>query len=89
MSFAFGIGIGTQNNQGEWLEVYNLLHEMRATGVISPDTMRPHHKSMYKAAKRELGMVKLRTSTKKYTKAGKRKKWVPPVAGKKKKAGAR
>jgi len=22
MSFAFGIGIGTQNNQGEWLEVY-------------------------------------------------------------------
>ncbi len=22
MSFAFGIGIGTQNNQGEWLEVF-------------------------------------------------------------------
>src|SRR5690554_5375892 len=22
MSFAFGIGIGSQNNQGEWLEVY-------------------------------------------------------------------
>ncbi|KXS52868.1 MAG: hypothetical protein AWU57_2756, partial [Marinobacter sp. T13-3] len=22
MSFAFGIGIGTQNKQGEWLEVF-------------------------------------------------------------------
>ncbi len=31
MSFAFGIGIGTQNNQGEWLEVFY------QQPVISPD----------------------------------------------------
>ncbi len=31
MSFAFGIGIGTQNNQGEWLEVYY------QQPVITPD----------------------------------------------------
>ena len=32
MSFAFGIGIGTQNNQGEWLEVYY------PQPLITPDT---------------------------------------------------
>ena len=31
MSFAFGIGIGTQNNQGEWLEVFY------QQPVITPD----------------------------------------------------
>jgi 2,3,4,5-tetrahydropyridine-2-carboxylate N-succinyltransferase len=33
MSFAFGIGIGTQNNQGEWLEVFY------QQPVLSPDSV--------------------------------------------------
>ena len=33
MSFAFGIGIGTQNNQGEWLEVECRPHTLLSCGA--------------------------------------------------------
>ena len=47
-----------RNGAGEWDQVHSLLFEMRAEGIISVETMRPYHRSLWKQAKRELGFFK-------------------------------
>ena len=40
----------------DWTRVHELLYQMRGSGLTSPDTFTPWHRSLWKHAKRELGL---------------------------------
>lgn len=42
----------------EWESVYELLYTMRAEGITTQDTLQPYHITLWKTAKKELGLAK-------------------------------
>ena len=54
---AYGSALHACRRDGDWQAVYNLLYTMRAEGLLVPgSTMQPIHKTLWKRAKKELGI---------------------------------
>jgi len=54
----YGAVLDACHRAREWSLVHQLLYQMRGVGVLSPETMRPYHRSLWQQAKRELGYFK-------------------------------